>query len=472
MMKDYQLAWKNLWRNKRRTLITAASVFFAVFFALVMRSFQLGAYDRMFKNIIESYTGYLQIQNRDYFDESSIDNCFELTQPLLEKIYSDPNVSTVVPRLESFALAAAESRTQGVMVLGIDPEGEKKVTDLQSKLVKFKLTSEAIRSLKVSMIPARTRKLLEVFANESFSSEGRLLMDLDIDEDDTATVLPVLRRYASFENRYLDNNEPAGAIIGNGLSDYLKTQVGDTIVLVGQGYHGTSAAGKYVVRGIVKLPAPDIDNIIVYLPITAAQELFAAPGMVTSAVLRLNNNKDENVLQSGKNIGKLLDEPLTIRTWQEMNALLINQIEADNRSGMIMIGILYLVIAFGVFGTVLMMIAERRREFGMLVSIGMRKRKLAKVVSFEMLMIGFLGLASGVVASLPLVFYGNIHPLRFTGEMGKMYSDYGFEPVMPTLLPDTYYLWQIVVVLIILVVAIIYCIRKVFRINVISALRA
>jgi ABC-type lipoprotein release transport system permease subunit len=203
-----------------------------------------------------------------------------------------------------------------------------------------------------------------------------------------------------------------------------------------------------------------------------AQELFAAQDMVTSAVLRLKNNDNENVLQSGERLRKLLNEPLTIRTWHELNALLINQMEADSRSGMIMIGILYLVIAFGVFGTVLMMMAERRREFGMLVSIGMRKKKLAKVVSLEMLLIGFLGLAAGVITSLPFVFYGNAHPIRFTGEMGKMYSDYGFEPIMPTLLPDTYYLWQIVVVLIILLIAILFSIRKIFRINVISALRA
>jgi len=471
-MTDYQLAWKNLWRNKRRTIITAASIFFAVFFSLVMRSFQLGAYDRMFKNIIESYTGYLQIQHMDYFDEPTIDNSFELSQPLIDKIESDPNVNTLVPRLESVALAADESRTQGVMVLGIDPEGEEKVTDLKSKLVKYKLTPESIQALKESTIPARTKKLLDVFTNESYSSEGRLLIDLDIGEEDTASVLPVLRRYASFKNRYLDNNETAGAIIGNGLSDYLKAGVGDTIVLMGQGYHGTSAAGKYEVRGIVRLPAPDIDNVIVYLPLALAQELFAAPDMVTSAVLRLNNNDNENVLQSGESLRKLLNEPLTIRTWHELNALLINQMEADSRSGMIMIGILYLVIAFGVFGTVLMMMAERRREFGMLVSIGMRKNKLAKVVSFEMLLIGFLGLAAGVIASLPFVFYGNAHPIRFTGEIGRMYSDYGFEPIMPTLLPDTYYLWQIVVVLIILIIAILFSIRKIFRINVISALRA
>ena len=218
--------------------------------------------------------------------------------------------------------------------------------------------------------------------------------------------------------------------------------------------------GNTVVKGIIKLPAPDIDNIIVYMPIEAARELYAAPGMATSAVISLKSNDDDDILKTGNRLQNIVSEPLTIKTWQELNALLVNQMEADNRSGMIMIAVLYMVIAFGVFGTVLMMMAERKREFGMLVSIGMQKRKLAKIVSLEMLLIGFLGVAAGVAASLPIVFYGNFHPLRFTGEFARMYEDYGFEPVMPTMLPDTFYLWQIVIVLIILVIAIIFSTRK------------
>jgi ABC-type lipoprotein release transport system permease subunit len=470
-MKDYQLAWKNLWRNKRRTMITAASVFFAVFFALLMRSFQLGAYDRLFRNIIESYTGYLQLQHKDYFDEPVIDNSFVLDDSLIKKLETDPNIDYVVPRFESYALAAAGSRTQGVMVLGIDPEGEDRVTDLRQKLVRYTLSGDAISALKKENIPQRTRELLDVFENESYSSEGRLMLDLGIKSQDSASVLPFLRKHASFMNSYLSPDDSCGAIIGNGLSDYLRAETGDTIVLIGQGYHGASAAGKYVVRGIIRLPAPDIDNIILYLPVAVARELFAAPGMATSAVLRLKSNDEKDIILTKKRLEKDVRDPLTIRTWHELNALLINQMEADNRSGMIMIGILYMVIAFGVFGTVLMMMAERKREFGMLVSIGMRKSKLAKVVSFEMLLIGSLGLVAGVIASLPLVYYGNVHPIRFTGEMGRMYSDYGFEPVMPTLLPDTYYLWQIVIVLVILMIAILFSTRKIFRINVINALR-
>jgi ABC-type lipoprotein release transport system permease subunit len=471
-MKDYQLAWKNLWRNRRRTLITAASVFFAVFFALVMRSFQLGAYDRMFKNVIESYSGYLQLQHEDYFDDPIIDNSFEIDTAIINEIKKDRNVKDVVPRLESFALAASGSHTQGVIVLGIDPEGEDKVLNVSKKLVKYKLSSEAIKELKNDSIPARTKKLLDVFSNDAYSSEARLMLDLGISDKDSASVLPLIRKHASFRNAFLRGREADEVVIGDGLSDYLKAGVGDTIVLMGQGYHGTTAAGKYMVRGIIKLPAPDIDNVIVYIPIETAREMYAAPGMATSAVISLKSNEDDDILQTGNRLKKIISDPMIIKTWQELNALMVNQMEADNRSGMIIIAVLYMVIAFGVFGTVLMMMAERRREFGMLVSIGMKKRKLAKVLSLEMLFTGFLGVITGVAASLPIVFYGHYHPLRFTGEFARMYEDYGFEPVMPTMLPQTFYLSQTVIVLIILMIAIAFSTRKIFRMNVINALRA
>ena len=471
-MNNFQLAWRNLWRNRRRTLITAASVFFAVFFALVMRSFQLGAYERMFRNVIESYTGYLQLQGSDYFDEAILDNGFEIDTVLLERLAADRNVKTIVPRLESFALAAAGTSTQGVIVMGIDPEKENRVTDMRNRLVRYRLTPKAVEALKNEKIPSLSGDLLDIFINESYTGTGRLMIDLDIEEKDSSAILPVIRRNASFRNEYLSAADTSSLLLGSGLSDFLNAGVGDTIVLMGQGYHGSTAAGKYMIKGIVRLPAPDIDNRIVYLPFSTAQALYGAPDMATSAVILLHSNDDHEVIETAGRLQEMISGPLKVHTWKELNALLVNQLEADNKSGMIMIAILYLVIAFGVFGTVLMMMAERRKEFGMLVSIGMKKGKLAGVVSLEMLFVGLLGVVSGIIASLPVVIYGNVHPIRFTGEMGKMYTDYGFEPVMPTMLPDTYYLWQTVVVLIILSVAIAFSIRKIFSINVISAMRS
>lgn len=220
------------------------------------------------------------------------------------------------------------------------------------------------------------------------------------------------------------------------------------------------------------MPNPEIDNRFVCLTLDDARWLYGAPDMATSAIIAIKDGSDKVLTATQQRLGAVTGEDLAVRNWKEMNALLLNQMEADNRSGAIMIGILYLVIAFGVFGTVLMMMAERRREFGMLVSIGMRKGRLAGIVGLEMLLMGVIGVIAGVIASLPIVFLGHLRPLRFTGEMARMYEDYGFEPVMPMLLPDTYYLWQVVVVLLILAVAIAFSIRKIFKLNVINALRA
>ena len=471
-MKDYQLAWKNLWRNRRRTLITAASVFFAVFFALVMRSFQLGTYEKMYRDVIESYSGYLQLQHSDYLDEPGLDNSIVIDPAVVTLIESDPNVTGVVPKLESFALAASGNRTQGVMVIGMDPGNEHKALNIRNRLVKYRLYPEAVEALKGEKLPGRTQKLLDVFVNKAFTDDANLISDLAIDVSDTLEILPLFRRIASFGNNYLTASDSGYAVIGQGLSVYLDAAVGDTLVLMGQGYHGTSAAGLFTVKGIVSLPNPEIDNRFVYITLDDARYLYDAAGRATSAIINIRDKDDDELLATQTRLSPVCGEGLAIRTWKEMNALLLNQMEADNRSGAIMVGILYLVIAFGVFGTVLMMMAERRREFGMLVSIGMQKSKLAGVVGMEMMLVGLLGMAAGVIASLPIVFIGNARPLRFTGEIAKMYEDYGFDPVMPMLLPDTYYLWQVVIVLLILSIAIAFSVRKIFKMNVINALRA
>lgn len=437
-----------------------------------MRSFQLGTYDYMYKNVIESYSGYLQFQNEEYGDEPTLDNSFMADNALMALTVSDPNVAEVVQRLESFALAASGSRTQGVMVLGIEPEREERLSDLKDRLVRYKLTDNAADALKSEALPARTLRLLDLFRNESWSGTGRMMLDLGISEEDSSSIMPLIRKHAFSTNEYITDSDSSGILIGSGLAEYLKTRVGDTLVLMGQGYHGSSAAGNFIISGIIRLPSPDIDKIIVYMPLESARHLFAADGLATSAVLRLRDTGERELTATAERLRQNISSPLAVRTWQEINALLLNQMEADNRSGMIMIGILYLVIAFGVFGTVLMMLAERRREFGMLVAVGMQKKKLAGIITLEMLLIGFLGVASGVAASVPLVIYGNLHPLRFTGEFARMYEDYGMDPVMPMLMPDIYYLWQSVVVLLIISVAVVFSIRKILRINVINSLKA
>jgi ABC-type lipoprotein release transport system permease subunit len=297
------------------------------------------------------------------------------------------------------------------------------------------------------------------------------MTDLGISEKDSTSVFPVIERNTSFRNGYIKTGEP-GALVGDKLAAFLNISVDDTLVLIGQGYHGTSAAGKFRIAGIVRMPTPDLDNKIVYLPFDVCQEFYNAPGMLTSLAVSIKNNNDKEIDRMVSDLGINLKAPLRAMGWRTMNELMINQMDADSKSGMIMIAILYLVIAFGIFGTVLMMTAERRREFGVLVAIGMQKTKLAAIVTYEMIYIGLMGIASGIVVALPAIFYGYYHPIRFTGEMAKMYEDYGMEPVMPFMPVDWYFMWQSVVVTIIVFIAIIYPVRKIQKMEVVNSLKA
>ncbi len=470
-MKSYLLAWRNLWRNKRRTLITVASVFFAVFFALLMRSLQLGSYDHMFRNVIESYTGYIQVQNEDFKDNSTVDNSFDFTPEIKQLILKDKNVTNLVPRFESFALASTGPLTKGVLVMGIDPEKESLLSNVKERLVRYKLTDKAIDTLKKLNLPEKVKSKLDLFRGESYSSESILQLDLGIKDKEANSILPEIKRVTSFSNGYLTAGKKE-ALLGDKLAKYLNLNIGDTLVMIGQGYHGTTAAAKFRIAGIVKLPTPDIDNKIVYLPVDVCQDFYNAPGMLTSMALCVKDNNDKAVNRTLRSLGQELPSPLRLLGWREMNALLINQMDADNKSGAIMIGILYLVIAFGIFGTVLMMTTERRREFGVLVAIGMQKSKLAGIVTFEMIYIGLLGILSGVAVALPAIIIGQYNPIRFSGEYAKVYESYGMEPIMPFMHINYYFLWQSVIVALIVAIAISYPVRKIYKMTVVNSLKA
>jgi len=407
-MKEYlKMAWRNIWRNKRRTYITLASLFFAVFFALIMRGIQIGSYGNMVDNVVLAYTGYIQVHANGYWEDKVINKTLESSDELFNTISSLQNVKGMIPRLESFALASVGLQTKGVMVVGIDPEKEDPLTKISNKIVK---------------------------------------------------------------GQYL-NRDSDGVLVAERLAKYLKIDINDTLVLIGQGYHGISAAGKYPVSGIVNFPSPELDNQLVYMNLPTCQYFYSSENRLTSIVVDIEDtDKMNNTADKLKE--KINPELYEVMTWKEMLTELVQSIEADNVGGLIMLGILYIIIAFGVFGTIMMMTAERIREFGVMVAVGMRKFKLAIIVVIETIYIGILGIISGSIGSIPILIYLYFNPIRLTGDVAKSMENYGIDPIMPVALEPGYFINQSLVVFIILFIAIIYPAFFILRLNVINALRS
>jgi ABC-type lipoprotein release transport system permease subunit len=401
----FKMAWRNIWRNRRRTFITAASILFAVLFASFMDSLQRGAWDNMINNVVNYYFGYVQVHQDGYWEEQSIDKAFPLADSL-EQIGAVEGVEAVLPRLESFALAAAGETTSGVLVAGILPDVENRMTDLENRLV---------------------------------------------------------------EGEYLTEGDEA-VLVASGVAEKLGLALGDTLVLISQGYRGVNAAGKYPIRGIAKFGSPDLNKQMVYLPLPAAQYFYGAPGLATSLALKLGGQEDiEPVVAALRT--QLDTSAYEVMDWEELLPDLVQARELDTAGNVIVYFILYMIIAFGIFGTILMMSKEREYEFGVLISIGLQRWQLALSVWIEVILLGVLGAVSGILLSMPIVYYFKVNPIRFGGEMASSLEKFGFEPIFPATFDLQIFLTQALYVFILTAVLALYPIFKIRKLQPVQAMR-
>ncbi|MFD2200787.1 ABC transporter permease [Shivajiella indica] len=403
----FKLAWRNLWRNKRRTFITAASVMFAVVLALVMESMNDGSHGQMIANTLRFGTGYLQIQDTAYQETPSLDFSFDLSDDLQQKLYNSLGEDAyAIPRIESFVLAAGEMDTRGAMVTGIIPELENKMNGFLK-----------------------------------FVSEGNP---------------------SSLEDK--------GVFIGTGLAKRLSLSLKDTLVIIGQGFQGMQAAAKYPVMGLVSHPMEFIDNQMIYMHVEEAAWLFSLEQNRSNWLIMAENDKVSKEIK--RNFEKYLEGTgLTILHWEELQPDLVKALAFDTVSGWVMQFILYVVIAFGIFGTILTMTLERQKEFAILVSLGMKRHILALQCFFETIIISFLGVFAGLFIGFPVLLYFYFNPIPLKGGLSDLVKEYGMEPFLPFSLAPSIFLMQGIVMLILSLIITAYPVWSSFTFQILKNLR-
>jgi putative ABC transport system permease protein len=378
---------------------------FAVVAALLMESIGEGTRSQLLDNMTNFQTGYIQIQDYRYEDEPSPDNAFLYNKELEQKILSSHNnVDFLIPRIETFMLAAGEEITRGAIVMGVDIDKEDQFNQLRERLT-----------------------------DGEFGKAG--------------------------------SNQ---AVIGRGLGDRLNIAVGDTLVLLGQGRFGMMASGLFEVSGLIQYPLRELDNQIVYLPLEDMQWMLSAENHITNLVVAPEHTNQ--VDQLAESLSQTVsDDDLKVLTWKEMMPELIEALKFDELSGRLMLWILYVVIGFGIFGTVLTMTLERKREFGILLSVGMYRTKLAFVVFIETFFISILGVLSGFVFGSIVLLYFYFNPIEFTGDMAELMIDFGFEPIMVFSLSPKVFLLQGAAIFIITTFICLYPTLKIARMNILES---
>ncbi|MCO6491158.1 MAG: FtsX-like permease family protein, partial [Phaeodactylibacter sp.] len=241
--------------------------------------------------------------------------------------------------------------------------------------------------------------------------------------------------------------------------------------LISQGYHGVNAAGKYPIKGMANFGSPELNKQMVYLPLPVAQYFYGANGLVTSLALKLDDQDD--IKPALKSLYQKLDtSAYEVMDWKDMLPDLVEAKAVDSAGNVIVYVILYLIIAFGIFGTILMMSKEREYEFGVLISIGMHRWQLAFTVWLEIIMLGLLGALLGILASMPLVWYFHVNPLRFSGDYAAAMEKFGFEAIFPAIFEAHIFLTQALLVFIITALLALYPIFKIRRLKPVQAMRA
>lgn len=357
-----RLAWRNVWRNRRRSLITMSAVVFSVLLIAITRSLQYGSYDAMESQAVRLFTGEIQVQRAGYRDEQTFEYALGGEDAWEEAVSSAPFVTGAARRLTGFGLASSRTSSAGVLVVGVEPAREASVTDFSDRL-----------------------------------------------EDGVS----------------LDAGSAGEALLGRVLARNLDVALGDTVVVLTQGLHNQMGAEAFRIRGLLKTGSLEMDRSTMVITLPDAQLLFSMEDRFTEVVLATEDFRRaadyaRRIEQS------LPGDGIRVYDWDTLMPELRQMILLDNVSGAIMLAFLLVLVGFEIFNTTTMAVLEREREFGVLQALGMRPGHLARLVATELAVKITLALAVSMAACGLLLWYLEGNPIPLSEDLAKMYEEYGF----------------------------------------------
>jgi putative ABC transport system permease protein len=345
----------------------------------------------------------------------------------------------------------------------VQREGYEKNPTLQQNFAYDKRIQEVLKS--IQKIEAFTpRVYAEGLAAFRQASLGVSIIGVDVRTESQVTTLL---------DRINAGAPPSGSgsvVVGQALARNLGAGVGDEIVLLAQGADGTLGNMKYKISGTVKTGNPDMDRAMVLMSLQASQELLAMEGRVHAVAVCLRDLRDVPEVVSDLH-GKLAASGLAVLTWEDLLPEMRQHIQMDNISGILFLGILILIVAFGILNTILMSVTERYREFGVTLAMGMSPSRLVSVVLLEAIFIALVGLVLGNALAFALNAYIVAHPIYIGGDLGAISQEYGFLPAMYSTLRFHVFLNSSLAILGITIFSCLYPAYRVWKLEPIQGMR-
>jgi ABC-type lipoprotein release transport system permease subunit len=364
MSINVKMAWRNLWRNPRRTVLTIGAISFASLLLVFMLSLQFGSYDTMINAAVKIQAGHLQVQAQGYKEKRDIRQTVSDPDAVAAILDRTPEIENYTFRASAFSLISSQDRTCGALVVGIDPRREAQVS----------------------------------------------------------TIKQLIR-----EGTYLSPDDANQAIVGKLLAKNLHAGVGDELVVMGQGLDGSVAATVVEIKGIYSSGQDEFDRSALHIPLSYFQEIYFMRGAVHEVVAAGKSLDDVTRIKQavGAAVKKLdTKTPLVALDWEDLMPGLRQAISMDMISGLIFWGLLIIVVAFSILNTFLMAILERTREFGVMMAIGTAPGRLTRLLLAESAFMTLIGIVSGIILGclLTLYFQSRGIDLSDAGEILKQYG--------------------------------------------------
>ena len=356
-----RLAWRNLWRQPRRTWLTTGAMVFCNILLVFMMSMQFGMYGMMIDNTLQIFTGHLQVQAPGYKDEQKMRQVVPNILPLANTIRAELQSKAVAARGRTFVLASSEERSYGVMVYGVEPEFEQNVSN----------------------IPGLVR-----------------------------------------DGRYLRDHDAAEIVIGSILARNLRVDIGDEMTLLGGGADGSFAAAVVDVVGIFTSGVTAIDRNIAEIPLGLFQETFSMRGAGHQIVVVGEDLDEVPLLQMRVQSVLPAGSELQVLDWDTLQPGLRQVIQADMSSSFFMYFVLVVLVSFSVLNTQLMSVLERTREFGIVMALGLKPGKLGGLIMLETALMGMMGAVLGAFAGALFTSWFTTNGLAIPGmeEMAAQFN--------------------------------------------------
>lgn len=335
------MAWRNLWRNRRRTLLTMGAITFSCAVLVFFVALQLSSYETSIKATLAVFQGHLQLQAPGFLETPQMRESLENPLERQRRAAAVSGVKATAVRAQGFALISSATRSLGALVVGVQPEHEPQV----------------------STLPHTIR-----------------------------------------EGRFLRSDDAARVVIGTKLARSLEAAVGTELTLLGQGWDGSVAASVVTVVGIFESGAPEIDRSVVEMPLSVFQDVFSLGDRAHAVILTLDDLNTAAVAQQ-KVSDAIQDPFVQVLRWEQLIPGLKSAIELDFIAGWLFYSSLVLIVAFTILNTFLMTILERTREFGVMMALGTTPNRISALIVSECCLITLLGLALGIIVGGAVTMY-------------------------------------------------------------------